>query len=310
MRSIAETMTPPVTVGRHAPDIRSAVELVLLGAIWGSSFLFMRVAAPDFGPVPLVQTRLLLGALVLSPMLWRVRASLRWAHLWRLLIIGALSSAIPFVLFAWGAERAPAGIGAITNSMTALFTPLVAFAAFSERIGGRRMIGLLAGFAGVVVLASGHMAGAEIGWATLAGTLATLCYGIAANLIKRFLSDLPPIAVAAGTLVSAAMLTLPLALLTWPSHPIPAHAWAAAASLGMLCTGLAYAFYFRLIRRIGASRASTTTYLVPLFGMTWAWLFLSEPVTPTMLLAALLIVGGVLLSQREAAARTTQATEA
>lgn len=297
MRSIAEPASVAGNASTHTPDIRSAVELVVLGAIWGGSFLFMRVAAPHFGPVPLVQTRLLLGALVLSPMLWRVRRQLTLSHVGRLFLVGALSSAIPFVLFAWGAERAPAGIGAIANSMTALFTPLIAFVAYGEHIGRRRGIALVAGFAGVVVLASGHVAGADVGLATVAGTLATLCYGIAANLIKRLLPDLPPTAVASGTLVAAALMTLPLAVATWPAASIPTLSWASAIALGVLSTGIAYAFYFRLIRRIGASRATTTTYLVPLFGMTWAWLFLGEPVTLTMGLAAILIVGSVILSQ-------------
>jgi drug/metabolite transporter (DMT)-like permease len=281
-------------------DWLSAVELVMLGAIWGGSFLFMRVAAPHFGPVPLVQVRLTLGAVVLLPFLWRVRTRLSAAHWGRFFIVGALSSALPFVLFAWGAERAPAGIGAIANSMTVLFTALVAFAAFGERIGTRRAIALVAGFVGVVVLASGKTAGADVGLAALAGTLASLCYGMAANLIKRYMADLPPGAVAAGTLLCATLMVAPLAAATWPVAPVPPSSWACAIALGVLCTGIAYAVYFRLIQRIGASRASTSTYLVPLFGVAWAWLFLGEPLTLTMAASGALILGSVILSQKPA----------
>ncbi len=299
--------TVPAATAPLAPplprDWLSAVELVMLGAVWGGSFLFMRVAAPHFGPVPLVQVRLALGAVVLLPFLWRVRARLTAAHWGRFLVVGVLSSALPFVLFAWAAERAPAGIGAIANSMTVLFTALVAFAAFGERIGTRRAIALVAGFIGVVVLASGRTAGADIGLAALAGTLASLCYGIAANLIKRYMGDLPPGAVAAGTLLCATLALAPLAVVTWPAQAVPLSSWVCAIALGVLCTGIAYAVYFRLIQRIGASRASTSTYLVPLFGVAWAWLFLGEPLTLTMAASGALILGSVILSQRDRRSR-------
>src|SRR5439155_3984252 len=133
----------------HASPWRSPFELPLLGAIWGGSFLFMRVAAADFGPFPLVEARLGLGALVLLPLLWAARAQFTPALWLRIAGIAAINSVIPFALFAWGAERAPAGIGAITNAMTVMFTALVAFLFFGERIGPRRLIGLVGGFVGV-----------------------------------------------------------------------------------------------------------------------------------------------------------------
>src|SRR5205085_5453293 len=140
-------------------------------------FLFMRVAAADFGATGLVEIRLALGALILMPFLWHARGSFP-ARLWpKLALIGAINSAIPFVLFAWAAQRAPAGIGAITNSMAVLFTALVGFLFFGEKIGLQRAIALFAGFVGVVVLASGKAAGASIGWAVVAGVSAAFLYG-------------------------------------------------------------------------------------------------------------------------------------
>src|SRR5213082_3983393 len=121
---------------------RAPLELTMLGAIWGGSFLFMRVAAADFGPLPLVEARLSLGALILLPLLWAARARFSLALWLRIAGIAAINSVIPFALFAWAAERAPAGIGAITNAMTVMFTALVAFLFFGERIGPRRLIGL------------------------------------------------------------------------------------------------------------------------------------------------------------------------
>jgi len=274
------------------------LELGVLGAIWGASFLFMRVAANDFGPAPLVEVRLALGSLVLLPFLWRARSQFP-LRLWpKLALIGAINSALPFLLFAWAAQRAPAGIGAIANAMTVLFTALVGFLFFGERIGTRRALALLVGFVGVVVLASGKVAGMSIGAATAAGALASLLYGLGINLVRRHLGGLPPAAVASATLGSAALLTLPVAIATWPVQPLPAAAWLSAAMLGVLCTGIAFVMYYRLIARIGASRASTVTYLVPLFGVGWAWWLLDEPLTWTMALAGMLILGSVAFSQR------------
>jgi len=275
------------------------LELAALGAIWGASFLFMRVAAHDFGAFALVVVRLGLGSLVLLPFLWRARRQFASRALWgKLALIGAINSAIPFILFAWAAQRAPAGVGAITNAMTVLFTALVGFMFFGEKIGTQRAIALFTGFAGVVVLASGKVAGASIGWAVLAGCAASFLYGIGINLVRRHLTGLPPAAVAAATLGVSTLLTLPFAIATWPAHAIPLKSWGCAALLGVLCTGLAFVMYYRLIGRIGPGRASTVTYLIPVFGVAWAWLLLDEPLTATMGIAGAMILGSVALSQR------------
>lgn len=276
------------------------LELVVLGAIWGASFLFMRVAADDFGALALVEVRLALGALVLFPFLWGARSRFP-ATLWlKLALIGAINSALPFILFAWGAERAPAGIGAIANAMTVPFTTLIAFLFFGERIGMWRSIALAIGFAGVVVLASDRTAGANVTWAAAAGTTASLFYGIGINLARRHLGGLPPAALASATLGCAAVLTLPFAVAQWPRASIPFESWASAAALGVLCTGLAFVAYYRLIARIGASRTSTVTYLIPLFGVVWAWLVLGEALTWSMAVAGTMILGSVAIAQRAA----------
>jgi drug/metabolite transporter (DMT)-like permease len=292
---------PALSVEQANPWL-TPFELGLLGAIWGASFMFMRVAAPELGAAPLVSIRLALGAAVLLPFLVvaiRRDPGAFDRKLWsRLALIGAINSAIPFVLLAWAAQRAPAGIGAITNSMAVLFAALVAFLFYGERIGARRTVALFAGFVGVVVLASGKVGGASVGGAVAAGTAAAFLYGLGANLVKRHLAGLKPTAVAAATLSCAALLTLPFAIAQWPQTPVSVRAWGAAAMLGVLCTGIAFVMYYRLIARIGASRAATTTYLVPLFGVGWAWWLLGEPLTPTMAAAGVLILGSVILSQR------------
>jgi drug/metabolite transporter (DMT)-like permease len=277
---------------------RTPLELTLLGAVWGGSFLFMRIAAADFGPFALVDVRLALGALILVPFFWRDRARFTPRVWLRIFGIASINSVLPFILFAWGAERAPAGIGAITNAMTVMFAALVAFLFYGERIGARRWIGLVAGFVGVTILASGHIAGANVGAAALAGTAAALCYGLGINFVRHYLAGFPAAAIAAANLASGALLLAPLAIYTWPQHPIPPASWLSAVLLGVLCTGIAFVFYYRLIARIGAPRTATVTYLIPLFGVIWAWLLLGEGVTLSMLLAGALILAGVGLSQQ------------
>jgi drug/metabolite transporter (DMT)-like permease len=300
--SVSAAPTVPPIAEPHA--WLTPVELVALGAIWGASFLFMRISANDFGAFALVEMRLALGAIVLVPFLWRVRSQFSGALWLRLAGIAAINSAIPFTLFAWGAERAPAGIGAITNAMAVPFTAMVAALFFGEKIGARRAAGLIVGFVGVIVLASGRTGGGAVVWpAALAGAMAALCYGFGGNLLKRYLVGVPASAVASATSICASVLVAPLAIATWPYHPIPATSWVSAVLLGVVCTGLAYVLYYRLIHRIGAPRAAMVTYIIPLFGVLWAWLLLGERLTWTMAMAGGLILAGVAMNQAWAPAR-------
>lgn len=278
-------------------DLRSIFGLVALGAIWGASFLFQRVSAPEFGSLPLAELRLAFGALVLLPLLWPRRHLINGRMWLKLAGLGAINSAVPFALFAWASLYAPAGIVAITNATTVLFTALVGALFFGEAIGWRRGSALLIGFAGVVVLAVGDTSGATLGWAVAAGCAAALMYGVSVHVLRHYLTDLPPTAVAAATLSCAALMMLPLAIATWPEQPVSALSWGAAVLLGVLCTGIAYAVYYRLVLRIGPSQAVTVTYLVPLFAVAWAWWLLDEPLTWSMALAGMLILGSVGFSQ-------------
>lgn len=274
-------------------------ELVLLGAIWGASFMFMRVAAPAFGPLALVELRLALGAVVLLPFLWSVRSQLNLRLLGALAVIGIINSALPFTLFAWAATFAPAGIGAICNALAVLFTALAATAFFGERLNAARWFALALGLLGVALLASKRIDGVNVPAAVAAGTTAAALYGVGANLVRKYLAGtLPSAAVAAATLSAAALFIAPAAVFAWPATMPGATAWAAVVALGVVCTGFAFVLFYRLIGKIGAARAVMVTYLVPLFGVGWSWLLLDEPVTLAMAGAAALILGSIALSRR------------
>ncbi len=302
MNRSADIKLPLQELPRAAPphvarDWLTPLELTALAAIWGASFLFQRVSAPHFGALALAEVRSFLGAVVLLPFLWRERAWFtreRWPSI---ALVGAINSTIPFALFAWASQHAPAGVVAITNSTAVLFTALIGFLIWGERISGRQGLGLFAGFAGVVVLAGAKTAGITSPWAVVAGTAAAVLYGIGVNLVRRRLSGAPPIALASATLACAALLLLPFAALAWPSQPVPMQSWLCAIALGVLCSGVAYALYYRLIQRVGGNRAVTVTYLVPVFAVAWGWMFLGERPTWPMAVAGALILGSVALSQ-------------
>jgi drug/metabolite transporter (DMT)-like permease len=292
----------PRILSRPGRDWRTPLELVVAAALSGSSFLFLRIAAPMFGPAPVIDLRLAIGALLLTPFLWRSRLQLAAAGWWKIVSIGALNILAPLLLFAWNSERAPAGVNAIVFSLSVPFTTLTAFLFFGERMGGRRVVGMLSGLVGVVVLAGGNLLGAGTGAAVAAGTLATLLYGAGANLVRQQFGDIPPTALVAALLASNALLLVPLAIWTWPSTPISIGAWSSVVALGSLGTSVVYVLYFRLIQRIGAPSAATIAYLAPVFGVLWAWLALGEALTTSMAAGGALILGGMWYGQQRSMA--------
>lgn len=279
------------------PDL---LAMLVLGALWGSSFLFMRIAAPAFGPLPLIVVRVTVAAVVLLLILARRggSTSLR-ARARPLCIVGAINSTIPFTLFAYAAERLGAGVAAILNGSAPLFGAVVAYVWFRETLTRRQVFGLVVGFAGVSLVASGDDLRAD-GPAIVAGLLAGLSYGIAAHYIRRRLAGVAPLEIAAGSQMAAAVLLAVPSVALWPPVSPPASSWFAAITLGVACTAIAYLLYFRLLANVGAGRALVVAYLIPLFGMLWGKLFLGEAITLSMLTGCAMILFGVAAVARSA----------
>ncbi len=282
---------------------RQLAELLLLGAIWGASFLFMRTASPEFGPLALAFVRVAGAAALLLPVLALRRGSLLALRLhWRAIaVVGVLNSALPFVLFMVAALALQAGLMAVFNAAAPLWAAVVAWLWLGERPSGARVLGLLLGLAGVALLvASRGSTLATAGrvaplLAVAACIVATVLYGISAVYARRRLQAVPAMAVAAGSQTAAALVLLPAALWAWPRVPPGAGAWADAALLAFACTGLAYLLYFRLIAQAGAQQAITVTLLVPVFAIAWGWALLAErPDAPTLGAAALVLLGTAL----------------
>lgn len=274
---------------------RDLLDLTLLAALWGGSFLFMRYAVPDFGVVPLIWLRVALASICLLPLLLMKRqfGALR-RQAGALTVMGLFNSGLPFLLIAWATLSITAGLASIMNAMTPVFTALIGALWLGDRLDGRRSLGLLLGLAGVALLAAdkADFRPGGSGWAIVAMLLATACYGFAANHTRRYLQGVPALVNATGTQLVSALVLLPPALWSWPERMPGLGPWLAALVLGVACSALAYVLFFRLIARVGASRAVTVTFLVPVFGTLWGALFLGEPVTASMLAGGAVVLLG------------------
>jgi drug/metabolite transporter (DMT)-like permease len=287
--------------------VRSArswtIDFVLLAAMWGASFLFMRMATVEFGAVPTAAVRVAIAAAFLLPLLLlRGHGAALRRHWKPVFAVGLVNSAIPFALFSFALLSISTGLSAVLNATVPLFGALIAWAWLKDRPSASRIAGLAIGFLGVALLAwdkasfkpdeSGHAPG----WAVLACLGACVCYGIAASATKRYLGGLPSLVTATGSQMGATLgLALP-ALWLWPAQMPGARAWLAVLALGVVCTGIAYVLYFRLIEAAGPARALAVTFLVPVFAVFYGVLFLHETVTGWMLFCAGVIVCGTSLS--------------
>ena len=279
--------------------IRDSFNLLLLAALWGVSFLFIRIAAPEFGAIPLITVRVALASLVLLPIVFARSGFGDLRRHWRpIVLMGILHYALPFSLFAWAMLTLTGGYSAIINACSPLFAGAVSVFWLGERLPPARIVGLITGFAGVVVLVQAEVVpGGSIGLLpTGAAVLASCCYGVAAVLARRQLADVDPVSVSAGSMLAAAIALLPAAVWLWPDTTPSPVAWSMATLLGLACTALAFVLYFRLIANVGPTRAITVTFLIPVFAVGFGLHFLDEPLTQSMLVGGLVVLAGTALS--------------
>lgn len=279
--------------------------LLSLAALWGASYLFMRIGASEFGALPMAWGRAAGATLLLLPILAARRGggvgTLR-EHWKRIALVGIANSALPFVLFGFAALSINASLSALFNAATPLYAAIIGLWWLRERISAQRAWGLALGFIGVLWLVwdSATFKGGgktnATGWAIVACVTASVLYAFAAHYTRQRLADVQPVVVATGSqLVSALVLAVPAFLWRPVVAPSP-HAWAALLALAAACTALAYVLFFRLIASVGTSRTMTVPFLVPAFGVLWGMLFLGEIVTVKMAMGSGLIVAGTALT--------------
>ena len=277
---------------------RIVFDMLLLGAIWGGAFPLLRIATPAFGPVALIAVRTSAAVLVCLALLNPTQRKALREHAQPLFVLAMLNTAIPFTLFSFATLYVNAGLASLLNATTPMFGALIAFLWLGERLTAARIAGIAIGFLGIGSIVWGQVGarreGALLGVA--AGLGAAALYGLAASYARRRLSGVDPWVTAAGCVCGAALVMIPLGILMRPDS-VPAWGpWLCAVMLGIVCTAYAYVIFYRLMNRVGAGRAVTVTFLIPVFGILWGALFLAEPVTPALLLSCAVVMIGTALA--------------
>lgn len=275
--------------------------LALLALIWGWSFLFIKVAVDGMTPTAVAAARITLGAAFMIGLLRARRIPLpaearMWGHF---TVMGLVYSCIPFTLLAWGEERITSALTAVLNASTSMFAALITAALLGERLRRPQVVGLVLGFAGVAVAAG--VGGSDFRGSSLGGAAAALgaaaCYGLGFTYARKFLGEVPPLEAAAGQLITATALILPVGVLTSARHgmELAPHRVLAVLVLGVVGTGLAYVLNYRSIAELGPTRASVVTQLVPVVAVTVGVVFLREPFHLRLLVGATLTLFGIAL---------------
>ena len=282
--------------------------LIALGAIWGSSFLFMKIAVPAFGPAMMMGGRIGIAAVVLTVFAWLLKKSLPRGRQWKPAIItGIFYAAIPLVLWGYAAQTLSVSLLSIINATAPLFGAALSLLWLRERTSAKGLVGLALGFVGVAVLVGGEefRAGETPALAISAAFAASILYG-GISLYNQSAKIADPYSNVLGALWVATLMMLPL-MVMFPRRETPGMAaWSSVAALGILCTAIAYVVYFRLIEQIGAAPTLTVTYLIPLFGVLWGVMFLDERIGVHHVAGAAMILAGIALvakSRRAAAPR-------
>jgi drug/metabolite transporter (DMT)-like permease len=283
-----------------------ATRLVALSAIWGASFIFIRVLAPVLGPVLTVTTRVLIGGAVLIVYCrvigFDAGLSRHWRHYF---VIGIVNSTLPFMLFAFAALRLPASYSVILNAMTPLFTALLAVPLLGERLTAAKIAGLVAAVAGVALVSGAGPVVPDLWFAiAVAACLgATICYAVSSIYMKKYASGAKPLAIAGWSQIFAGLALAPLVPFALPTGSFTPLVAANMLALALVCSSIAYVLYYRLIADIGPTRALTMAFLMPVFGMLWGALFLGETITLPMIAGCALVIGGATIVLRPARER-------
>ena len=283
---------------------RYGLMLVALALIWGSSFMFIKVAVRDLTPATLILGRLGLAAVSLAvvvPLLVGTRTALAElrAHWPALAVVGLLNTAVPFWLLSWGETRIDSGLASIIQASVPIFNALLAFGFFhDQRVTGRRLAGVGVGFVGVALLVGAQPQGKILGAVAVVGMAA--CYAVGGLLTRRYLTETRPQVIALGTSVVAAIAVTPAGVAQASSDLPGWKTFASIAVLGTVCTAVAYLLFFTIIARAGAGYAALVTYLVPPVALGYGAIFLDEGVGAAALVGLVLILAGVTLGTRRA----------
>ena len=274
-------------------ELRYWVVLTFLGAVWGSAFIFIKVAAPEFGAIGLVQARLTIASLVFIPILLRKKYLILLKSAWKhSLVLAVTNNAIPFSLFSYGSFGADSNILAILNATTAFNTMIIALLWLGEKVTLKQVFGLVLGFIGVIILVNPESSSTSI-ISALFCLIGAACYSFSTVFIQKYSEKTDKMVLIGWSIIFSCFIMIPLTLINLP-HQIPStNALLSATWLGSISTGLAFFGYVYLIEKIGAVKTSTVAYFLPVFGIIWGAVFLNEVITGGIILGCATILIGV-----------------
>ena len=274
-------------------ELRYWVVLTFLGAVWGSAFIFIKVAAPEFGAIGLVQARLTIASLVFIPILLRKKYLILLKPAWKhSLVLAITNNAIPFSLFSYGSFGADSNILAILNATTAFNTMIIALLWLGEKVTLKQIFGLVLGFIGVIILVNPESSSTSI-ISALFCLIGAACYSFSTVFIQKYSEKTDKMVLIGWSIIFSCFIMIPFTLLNLPAQIPSTNALLSATWLGSISTGLAFFGYVYLIEKIGAVKTSTVAYFLPVFGIIWGSVFLNELITGGIILGCATILIGV-----------------
>tara|TARA_Y100001934_G_scaffold226462_1_gene271691 strand:+ start:138 stop:1019 length:882 start_codon:yes stop_codon:yes gene_type:complete len=277
-------------------ELRYWALLILLGAIWGSAFIFIKISAPEFGAVALVQARLIIASLIFIPVLLRKKYINLLKPIWKhSMLLAITNNAIPFTMFSLASFGSDSNMLAILNATTAFNTMIIAYLWLKEEVSLKQLFGLILGFIGVVILVNPDSSSTSI-LSAIFCLMGAACYSFSTVFIQKNSAKTNKLVLIGWSIIFSAFLMIPVTLFYLPSQMPSADAFLSVIWLGGISTGLAFLGYVRLIEKIGAVKTSTVAYFLPIFGIIWGNLFLDEVITPSIIFGCATILIGVFLA--------------
>ena len=272
--------------------------ITILGAVWGSAFMFIKIATPELGPIALVNIRLAVAGLIFIPFLLQQKYLKHFrSNLKNILVLSVINTALPFSLFAYASLESSSNMLSILNGTTAIMAVVISTIWLKIRLNFFQIMGVFIGLFGIVVLANPDNVYISMK-ATIFCLSAAFCYALSANYIQKFAYKTNTIVLIGWSLVIATVLLLPITFFNLPSQLPSNNVIFSILWLGVISTGVAFLGYVRLIEKVGAVKTATVAYFIPVFGVIWGYVFLGEPITLQILIGMILILIGIVFTNK------------
>ena len=272
--------------------------ITILGAVWGSAFMFIKIATPELGPIALVNIRLAVAGLIFIPFLLQQKYLKHFrSNLKNILVLSVINTALPFSLFAYASLESSSNMLSILNGTTAIMAVVISTIWLKIRLNFFQIMGVFIGLFGIVVLANPDNVYISMK-ATIFCLSAAFCYALSANYIQKFAYKTNTIVLIGWSLVIASVLLLPITFFNLPAQFPSNNVIYSILWLGVISTGVAFLGYVRLIEKVGAVKTATVAYFIPVFGVIWGYVFLGEPITLQILIGMILILIGIVFTNK------------